>query len=248
MRSSAERRGSPRKAADRRAARHRAVQQPVALGEGERAQPARHAFARVAQADRRRHDLDASELIRQQARQRLDQLAVQRRRHDPLIERGEALGGMLGIAAEQFVRTLAGQHHLHALRRLARNQIDRDVGGLGDRRVAVIDQGRQMLHQVVGGNDELGCDACANCFAIIRGIVQFGISRLAEADREGVDRLAECRRHQGDDRSSCRSRPRERRRTARRSPCGCAPPRRALSRKSATGSAIGGPASVGASP
>ena len=39
---------------------------------------------------------------------------------------------------------------------LARHKIDRNVGGFGDRRIAMFDQLRKVLHQVVGRDQELG--------------------------------------------------------------------------------------------
>ena len=55
---------------------------------------------------------------------------------------------MLGVAAEDLVGALAGQHHLHRAPRFSRQHEDRDVRGLGDRRVARSDERRQVLDEV----------------------------------------------------------------------------------------------------
>ena len=147
------------------------------------------------------HGLDAPEAVGQQVDQRLHDGAVQAGRDEALVESGEPLRRMLGIAAQELVRPLPGQHHLHALCRLAREEIDRDIGRLGNGCIAMVDQLRQVLHQILGRNQKLAM-ARGELASHQAGIGQLRIAGLAEADGEGVDRLGGMARHQGDDRGA----------------------------------------------
>ena len=103
---------------------------------------------------------------------------------------------MLGVATQNFIGALAGQHHLDRLARFLGQQIDGNIGRLGHRRVAKAHQvGQQGDHlvdryfqfMVIGG--KLARD--------IGRIRQFAETALLEADRKSFHGHAGMARHQG---------------------------------------------------
>ena len=117
----------------------------------------------------------------------------------------EGLGRVLGIAGEQLVAALAGQHHGHGLARQLRHQVGGDRGRLRDRLVLVPHQARQLAQQVVGAHHDLVVigvqvlgDAARERQLVVGGPGFAGRARSChgpapgvEAHREGLDRALE---------------------------------------------------------
>ncbi len=158
------------------------------LGDAQRPEPAHVTLAPVRDVQVGHGRLDAPERIGQRPHERRDQ-AVAHGARKPLVMRGQGLGNMLRIAAENLVAAFTGQHHLHAARGFAGKQVDRDVGRLGDRGIAKRHQRREPVDEIAIGDRDL-----AVCRAEVprhpRGVAQLAVACLAEADREGIDARA----------------------------------------------------------
>jgi len=119
---------------------------------------------------------------------------VQNLRHEPLIEAHPGLGAVLGVAAHQLVGAFAGQHHLHALRSELRQHEDGNVGGFADWRATAKHGGLPVVHEGLGLDHQF-LMVCAELLGDDAGMVELGIFRLAEADREGPHRACTVLHH-----------------------------------------------------
>ena len=102
------------------------------------------------------------------------------------------------VSGKQLVAAVAGQRHGDVLARHRRNEIGRDLRGIGERLVVPFRQARDNIERLTWRHRELGMFG-PEMMRHRGGMMRLVIAGDVEADRECLDLAAARRLHQRDD-------------------------------------------------